>query len=231
MGRLKKVLFCSYRDWSNEICKKIKNIFLYDDINFKTCDTQDKFLNLIKKEKFDIIFFLGWSDIIEKEIVENNLCVCLHPSLLPYYRGGSPLQNQLINNEKESGITFFMMNESLDKGPILYQEKYNLEKVKLLGLTEIYKKITNLGIRGVKKIILDLYKNKELNLIISNDKGSYYKRRNPKQSEIKVSDFKYFTAEEIFNKIIGLQDPYPNAFIKCKDGTKLFLTNAKYEKQ
>ena len=230
MGRLKKVLFCSYRDWSNEICKKIQNIFASDNINFKTCDTQDKFLKCIKNEKFDLIFFLGWSEIIEKDIVDNNLCVCLHPSLLPEYRGGSPLQNQLINNEKESGITLFMMNESLDKGPILYQEKYNLEKVKLLGLTEIYKKITNLGIKGVKEIIFNLYKNKELNFIISKDKGSYYKRRTPQQSEIVLSDFKYFTAEEIFNKIIGLQDPYPNAYIKCKNGSKLFLTNAKYER-
>ena len=230
MGGLKKVLFCSYRDWSNEICKKIQNIFLYDNINFETCNTQDKFLNLIENKKFDIIFFLGWSDIIEKNIVENNLCVCLHPSLLPYYRGGSPLQNQLINNEKESGITLFMMNESLDKGPILYQEKYNLEKIKILGLTQIYKKITELGVNGVKEILLNLYKDKELKILKTKEKGSYFKRRKPEQSEIKLSDFNYYTAEEIFNKIIGLQDPYPNAFIKCKNGSKLFLTNAKYEK-
>ena len=112
----------------------------------------------------------------------------------------------------------------------LYQEKYNLEKIKILGLNQIYKKITELGINGVEEILLNLYKNKELKILESKGKGSYFKRRKPEQSEIKVSDFNYYTAEEIFNKIIGLQDPYPNAFIKCKNGSKLFLTNAKYEK-
>ena len=230
MGGLKKVLLCSYRDWSDEICKKIEFIFSYDDVKFIRCNTQEKFLIFLKKDKFDIIFFIGWSDIIQKDIVDNNLCICLHPSLLPLYRGGSPLQNQLINNEKKSGITLFKMDESLDKGPIIYQEEFNLKKVKLSGLDGIYKKITYLGVRGLKKIILDLIKDNELKFIAQKGKSSYYKRRTPSQSKIFLSDFKYFTAEEIFNKIIGLQDPYPNTFIECKNGSKLYITNAKYEK-
>ena len=48
-------------------------------------------------------------------------------------------------------------------------------------------------------------------------------------SEIKLEDFNNFTAEELHNKIRSLQNPYPNSFIICKDGTKLFLTNSKIE--
>ncbi len=229
MDRLTKVLFCSYRDWSNQICDRIEHIFSYDRIDFVRCDTQEKFLHIIKREKFDIIFFIGWSDIIDKDIVDNNLCICLHPSLLPLYRGGSPLQNQLINNEDISGITLFKMDESLDKGPIMYQEEYSLKEIKRFGLDMIYQKICDLGVQGIKEIIYNKDRNYELKYIQQEGKGSYYKRRNPSQSEIIESDFSNFTAEELFNKIVGLQDPYPNAFIKCKDGTKLYITNAKYE--
>ena len=48
-------------------------------------------------------------------------------------------------------------------------------------------------------------------------------------SEIKIEDFNNFTAEELYNKIRALQDPYPNSFVVCKDGTKLFLTHSKCE--
>jgi methionyl-tRNA formyltransferase len=93
----------------------------------------------------------------------------------------------------------------------------------------IYQKICDLGVQGIKEIIYNKDRNYELKYIQQEGKGSYYKRRNPSQSEIIESDFSNFTAEELFNKIVGLQDPYPNAFIKCKDGTKLYITNAKYE--
>ena len=46
-------------------------------------------------------------------------------------------------------------------------------------------------------------------------------------SEIKIDEIKNCTAKELYNKIRSLQDPYPNAFIKCKDGTKLFITHTK----
>ena len=48
--------------------------------------------------------------------------VNIHPSLLPKYRGPSPIQWALWNGEKETGITFMKMNEKMDQGDILYQE-------------------------------------------------------------------------------------------------------------
>jgi len=48
--------------------------------------------------------------------------VNIHPSLLPRYRGPSPIQWALWNGEKETGITFIKMNEKMDQGDILYQE-------------------------------------------------------------------------------------------------------------
>jgi methionyl-tRNA formyltransferase len=53
--------------------------------------------------------------------------VNIHPSLLPKYRGPSPIQWALWNGEKETGNTFIKMNEKMDQGDILYQETMKID--------------------------------------------------------------------------------------------------------
>ena len=60
--------------------------------------------------------------------------------------------------------------------------------------------------------------------------STFFKRRTPDQSEITLKDFKTHSAKDLHNKIRALQDPYPNAFIKCADGKKLYLKLSEYEK-
>ena len=68
------------------------------------------------------------------------------------------------------------------------------------------------------------------NLIKQDDsKSTYHRRRNPNESEINIEDIKKCTAIDIHNKIRALQDPYPNAFIICSDGSKLYLTKSKIQ--
>lgn len=50
----------------------------------------------------------------------------IHPSLLPKYRGPSPIQWSLLSGDRETGITFIRMNEKMDAGNILYQEAMNI---------------------------------------------------------------------------------------------------------
>jgi methionyl-tRNA formyltransferase len=50
----------------------------------------------------------------------------IHPSLLPKYRGPSPLQGQILNGEKEVGVTIMLIDEQVDHGPLLAQEKINI---------------------------------------------------------------------------------------------------------
>ena len=218
-----KILFCGYRDWSIEIYDFIEGKY-GDKIDFILVKTEEDFKEKIKDLSPELIFFVGWSWLVDKDIVNKFTCICLHPSPLPKYRGGSPLQHQIINGEKKSAVTLFIMDEFVDKGPIVWQEKISLDG----NLDEIFTRIIEKGKIGLNKII-DMFLNEENIKGFPQDesKATYYERRTPEQSEIKLSDFEKYTAEELKNKIRALQDPYPNAFIMCKDGTKLFLQKAK----
>ncbi len=44
-------------------------------------------------------------------------------------------------------------------------------------------------------------------------------------SGIEINDFQNYPAKDLYNKIRALQNPYPNAFVRCKDNTKLFITH------
>ena len=224
---MKTIVICSYREWSENISDYLLNEF--DKLaKFIKIKNKDEFNQLIKDEtKVDLFLFIGWSEIISKNIVDKNMCFCLHPSLLPKYRGGSPIQHQMINLEKQSGVTIFKMNEGIDTGPVYFQESFNLEN---LDLKDVFQNIIKIGTKGFKLLIKDVLNDKNLKLKEQKqDEATTFKRRIPEQSEITIEDFQSLSANELSNKINSLQDPYPNAFIKCKDGSVLFLTSSKYK--
>jgi methionyl-tRNA formyltransferase len=223
---MKKVIFfCGYRDWALKIYDYIKG--KYDDkADFLLIKSEEEFNGKILSSKPDLILFVGWSWIIGKEVVNKFKCICMHPSPLPKYRGGSPLQHQIINGEEKSAVTLFLMDEHVDKGPILWQENFSLDGD--LGI--ILLKIVERGREGVGTVIDNFLNDGKLEGMAQDEnEATYFKRRKPEESEIKISDFGNKTAKDIHNKIRALQDPYPNAFVVCKDGTKLFLKKSEFE--
>jgi len=210
---MNKVLICGYRDWSYKLYSKLES-YDYDVVYI---DNKDFLEIAIKEIQPEMIFFIGWSWIVKKDIIKNYKCICLHPSPMPKYRGGSPIQHQIINGETESAVTLFKMDNGIDTGDILYQESFSLDG----DLKDIFNKIVEIGFNGVCKILEG-----EIKPIKQNNKhATFYKRRTQDMSEINVNDFINYTAKEIHNKVRALQNPYPNAFIKCKDNTKLFITH------
>ena len=213
------ILFCGYRDWSRKLFQDVKDTII--EYFCVYVDDKESLDEMIDKHNPKYIFFIGWSWIVKKNIIENYQCICLHPSPLPKYRGGSPIQHQIINGEDESAVTLFLMDDGLDTGDIIYQKKFSLKG----NLNDIYNRIVDIGGDGVIKILDEGFNQIKQN----NNQSTYYKRRTPSMSEINTSDFSNFTAKELYDKIRALQSPYPNAFIRCKDGEKLFLLESKLE--
>jgi len=218
---MKRFLFFAYRDWAINIFKNVQNT---DDDYILMTNKELCTVEFIESIKPDIIFFYGWSWMIKEEIVNNYLCMCLHPSKLPIYRGGSPIQNQIMVGEKESAVSIFKMGTGMDDGPIYYQEDISLKGY----LDDILKRIETIGIYGTLKLIEDCKTDSIEFKEQDHSKATYCKRLKPNNSEIKPEDFIIYDAEYIYNKVRGLQKPYPECYIKCKKG-KIILKNIDYE--
>lgn len=217
------ILFCAYRDWATDIFSSVCREF--EQHTFKLITDRNQLQAKVPKEQFDLIFFVGWSWLVDKEFVEKNYCICLHPSPLPRYRGGSPIQNQIINGEVKSAVTLFKMDELIDHGPIIFQQEISLTGT----LEEIYAQIYQIGVIAIAKIITN-HPNNLLTPQIKS-KATYFKRRTPAMSEISISEIKSSTSIQLHNKVRCLQIPSARPFIICADGKKLFLLHTSLDEE
>ncbi len=232
------------REWSLEITKKLitnlknVNFYLLVKKNLKNIDFNNKKIikvNKLSKKNIkkirtispNLILTYGWSDYLSKEVRNIAPCLILHPSKLPKYRGGSPIQNQLIKNVKKSAVTILYADDKLDAGNILYQSNITLEGY----LNDIFKRIIIKGYNGTIKIIKSYKKNNLKSKPQNNKSATFYFRRKPSQSQINFKDFKKYEAKYFYNLVRGLQEPYPVAFIKCKNNTKLYLNKVSIKKK
>ena len=142
----------------------------------------------------------------------------LHPSPLPKYRGGSPIQNQILRGENVSAVSIFLMDEGVDTGPILSQKPLSLDG----GISEIFTRITKIG----SEITLQLLEHGLQPVSQNNEDATIYSRIKPKDNEITTNELRTMPVKYLYNKIRMLQAPYPGAFIRTVDGYRLVITEA-----
>ena len=103
----------------------------------------------------DMIIVAAYGQILPKEILEIAPCVNLHASLLPFYRGASPIQSAILNGECLSGVTAMAMNEGLDSGDILAFSAFDITG---LNSHELFERLSLIAANLTIKI-LNEYKN------------------------------------------------------------------------
>jgi methionyl-tRNA formyltransferase len=192
-------LFCAYRDWALKLFQKLKK--KYPDM-YLLSSPKKLTINYLKRKKPEIIFFPDWSWIIPNEIISNYKCICFHESNLPKFRGGSPIQNQIIRGVTKTKTTAFIMNEKIDAGDIILQKNLSLEG----SIQEIFSRMSENDYSLILKIMNGRYKRKK-----QSGKPTTYSRRKPKESELKSLNH---SIRYLYNFIRMLEDPYPNAFIR-----------------
>ncbi len=89
----------------------------------------------LSKRDADLFVIAAYGKIIPEAILKMPRlgAINIHPSLLPKYRGSTPIQTTLLNGDKKSGITFIKMDKHMDHGPILHQIPFTLEKTDTFG--------------------------------------------------------------------------------------------------
>jgi methionyl-tRNA formyltransferase len=214
-----RVACIGYRDWALNIYNKLASSTSHTFLIFRS---KEQF-NVESLDDFrpDLVLFYGWSWIVPTDLLERHTCLMLHPSPLPRYRGGSPIQNQIIVGETSSKVSLFVMTDELDAGDIVGQKDFSLNG----SLSEIFKRIENAGV----ELTLHILNHGLRRLPQDHSAATYCKRRSPSDSEITAEELTGETAEYLFNKIRMLSDPYPNAYILTADGKKLLITAARIE--
>ena len=101
----------------------------------------------------DIIITCAYGQIIPKEVLNYPKygCVNIHASLLPKLRGGAPIHKAIINGYDETGVTIMYMDEKMDSGDIIYQEKVKIEENDNAGT--LFDKLSILGSKMIIKVL------------------------------------------------------------------------------
>ena len=92
-----------------------------------------------------LVAVAAYGQILPKEILEIPKFGCLnvHPSLLPRWRGASPIQYTILNGDKKTGVTIMLMDEKMDHGPILSQRVIKIGENETAA--SLHNKLANLG--------------------------------------------------------------------------------------
>ena len=114
----------------NKLSKKENLSKILKDLNIKEIRFQKSInhissLEVLKEMKPDLLISIAGNEIFKKEIINlpTKGCINLHTALLPKYRGLMPAFWVLKNNEEYTGVSVFFIDEDIDSGDIIYQEK------------------------------------------------------------------------------------------------------------
>lgn len=220
------IAVCYYRDWGREICDNVER---FADVNVvEKITSHEEYKAKIDGlgDKVSIILFVGWSWFVSSAVTSKYLCIGIHPSALPEYRGGSPIQNQIINGIVDTKLTLMVLSDKeVDTGDILEQEAVSFAGD---NLDEVFEHIIA---SSTKALLRFFYKYPNFDRIVQDlNEGSSFPRRKPSDSRLTLDDIKNHPLEWTYNFIRALTDPYPNAYLEDEKGNRLLFKEVRYLK-
>lgn len=186
------------------ILKELEN---NQSINFKiveSINSEEHFL-YIKKINPDIAIVAGFSQIFNNTIINAPKfgTINLHAGPLPQYRGGSPLNWQIINGEKTIGLSIIQMNNGIDTGKILCQSSFKLKNSD--SISDVHKNANVFFSEMVLDVLNHIQRKSLVSLKQDENKAIYWHQRSDLDGKI---NWKNMTALQVYNFIRALSKPY-----------------------
>lgn len=206
-------VYLSKKNLNSRIIKKIKKKFLIiKKLNLKI-------VSKIKKNKYDLLIVAGWPLIFPQELIKAAKygTINLHAGRLPNFRGGSPLNWQIIEGKKNIYISIIKMTKKIDEGPVYLTKKIILSAEE--DINDLHNKVNKIYPYMVEDTIQRIIKK------IKPRKQSiklkrYLKQRSDKDGKIKWNQM---TDYQVFNLVRATTSPYPGAFyISKRNKIRLF---------
>ncbi|MFA6386182.1 MAG: methionyl-tRNA formyltransferase [Candidatus Paceibacterota bacterium] len=182
-----------------------------------------EFINEIKPENYELSIVVAYGKILPEEIINKPKLgtINIHYSLLPLWRGASPLEACLLNGDEETGVSIQQMEYKLDSGPILAEEKIEI------GISDTKEKLRltliNLGANVLCEILPQI-KNKEITPKAQDEaKAIFCKKIKKEDGEIDPNG----NGIENWNKYRAFYG-WPGSFF-FQNGKRIKITEAVYE--
>lgn len=151
---------------------------------------------------FDLGVVVDFGYLIPSSILNSfkNTSLLMHPSLLPKYRGASPIEYALINGDTETGITVLEVHPTcFDKGKILYQEKYDIRPNETIVTLRNF-----LAVKGAEGLIKCLENYEEYLSKAYEQDDSLVKKAPKLQKNDYIADFENSKSLQLYNRWRGL---------------------------
>lgn len=184
-----------------------------NNIRVETPDSvnTEEFVKMLKELEIDYIVVVAFGQLIKKVLLDSfeDRIINLHPSLLPLYRGASPMQFTLLNGDKKTAATAMLIEKGMDSGDILVSKEMDIDPSD--DYFDLEEKLGDLGAQAIREAILnydEVYKNR---IVQDDDKATYCTKIDKEMGRIDWNK----TSEEILNQIRALV-AYPVAFFDYK---------------
>lgn len=160
----------------------------------------------------DIIITCAYGQIIPKEVLNYPKygCVNIHASLLPKLRGGAPIHKAIINGYDETGVTIMYMDEKMDSGDIIYQEKVKIEENDNAGT--LFDKLSVLGSKMIIKVLPDIINGTNKRIKQNENEITYAYNITREEEHILFNK----STRDVYNHIRGLY-PWPVGYATLDD--------------
>lgn len=179
---------------------------------------------LKKGLKADLVICAGWSWIIPATVLKECLVIGIHPSDLPQFAGGSPIQHQIEAGLERSNNSLFVLTDQVDAGPVIAKTPFELHG----EMTDIFFELTRSSL-----VLLDSFLNEYPQWPMPPSKNvpqtRLIRRRLTKDDgELSKEKFLQFKVRDLYNFLRCREAPYPNAFLRDATGT-LYFEKVRFE--
>jgi methionyl-tRNA formyltransferase len=123
-----KIVFFGTPDFVKPVISVLKSNFELVQVINKPEELNRETIEELKTLSPDLFVVGAYGQILPKEVLDIPKLgvINIHPSLLPKYRGASPIQTAILNGDEKTGVSFIKMDEKMDHGPIIYQFEENV---------------------------------------------------------------------------------------------------------
>ena len=171
----------------------------------------EDFIQTIKNLQPDLILLTAYGKIIPSVLLKlpPKGFINLHPSLLPKWRGATPIQSTILAGDKEAGVTLFLMDEQIDHGPIIQNTVYSIQYTRIT-YSELSKQLAEIGADLIIKTIPRWLNGEIIPLPQDESLATYCHKITSEDEKINWQT----SAEEIDRKVRAL-NPNPGVYFEC----------------